>query len=215
MTELEKFEKIKEKVISDFVLKRNLYIFLSFFDVVACITFVAIKQNYYLIILFAAVLLYLLYEVFIYNNLLKKDNYMIVEMCCNGASRSYFGYSLSNSKIFNFQLLNINSENASLYYNKWNEENEIKNPPLFEDNTDLQFVYEMKLSDVKKSRREENLKFQKGDIIYGIFSTNKKKPLTFNNSTLLFAKEANSDLISDNALSYRSRLFSAQESIEE
>lgn len=186
---VEELKNVKNDIIQRFSLQKYLYLILSIIDIVSCVVFVIYQKNYYSIFLFAAVLVYLVYEFFLYDKLLKKENYVITKMRCNGISRSYFGYGMTNSKIYNFEILEINSENPKKYCKKWEEENDLSNTSIFEPTTDLQFIHNYKLTDVIKSKRGENVnKFSKNDIVWGVFLTNPKRPLTFTNATLIYSK---------------------------
>lgn len=181
----EDFEKINNDFFSKLSLKRNLYLFFAILDVIAAVIITVRFKNYYLLTVFGCALAYFLAEFFIYLKVIKKHDYVIANLTCESVEHSQFGYSFTNSKIYNFVINDIENQNPKLFYDSWNEKNNIKDPEEFSKDVQLQFVYSMRFADIKKSNREENVKYKKDDDIYVVFMTNKKRPLTFTNATML------------------------------
>lgn len=211
MNELEKYNQLKKEIISNMILKRNLNIVFAFADIIICIAVNIFYKQYYSIFLFAFVLFYFIYQSYTYNKLSRTEEFNVVEMACLGASRSYLGYSMTNSKIFNFKILHINAQDPRSFYNKWNKDNELNDVPDFEEYTDIQFTHEFKLEELKRENRENSNKFKKGDIVYGVFLTNHKKPLLFSNATLLFAQKMPASYMSKKAIDFQGKTNNATE----
>lgn len=185
MIDEKKYEDIRKSLVSKLILKRNLYILFSILDIIAAIIVVVKLQNYYSLLVFGAMLIYFIIEFVIYKKVISKEEYVIAELTCDGISRSQFGYSFTNSKIYDFVINSINNQAPKIVYNSWITENNIKNAEEFTDKIQLQFTYNMRLVDIKKSFREKNLKYNKDDKVYMLFMTNKKRPLNFTNTTML------------------------------
>ncbi|MGN0005015.1 MAG: hypothetical protein ACI37Z_03410 [Candidatus Gastranaerophilaceae bacterium] len=182
----EQYEKIKTEVTGRMNSKRFVALLMIMLSAIACVYIGVKTTSYYLLVVFGALIIYYVYEFCSYTSLLKKQNYIIAELTCEESQRSHLGYDMVSSKIFRFKINRINNEPAKAFYNKWNKEHELKNVPQFDDETDLQFTNELRISDLSAKRRENNQRFHSGDNIYAIFLTNNKKPLTFTNAPLLF-----------------------------
>lgn len=182
----EKYKKIQDEVTGRMNSKRFVALLIILLSTVACV-YVGVKTtSYYLLVVFVALIVYYLYEFCSYTSLLKNGNYIITELTCEESQRSHLGYDMISSKIFRFKINKINNEPAKSFYDKWNKEHEIKKAPQFDNETDLQFTNELRISDLSAKKRELNQRFHSGDNVYAVFLTNNKKPLVFTNAPLLF-----------------------------
>lgn len=185
MIDNENYNKIQEHFLGVFVIKQLTYLILSVVDIAVALYFSIKDHNYYSLILFGLMLAYFVFQFFSYQNIIKKNNYIIVEAVCNGTEKAQFGYSMTNSKIYNFEIREINNKNAKTFYNDWNKERNIKSDAEFIPETQLQFTHTLRISDIKASKRENNLKFHNGDQVFIAFMVNQKRPLNFSNTTML------------------------------
>ena len=192
MIDNEKYNKIQEHFLGVFAIKQLTYLILSVVDIAGALYFSIKDHNYYSLILFGLMLIYFVFQFFSYQNIIKKNNYIIVETICNGAERAQFGYSMTNSKIYNFEIKGINNKNAKAFYNDWNKERNIRSDDEFIPETQLQFTHTIRVSDIKASKRESNLKFHNGDQVFIAFMVNQKRSLNFTNTTMLSYQVFNS-----------------------
>lgn len=182
----EKYKKIQDEVTRRMNSKRFVALLIILLSAIACV-YVGVKTtSYYLLVVFGALIVYYLYEFCSYTSLLKNGNYIIAELTCEESQRSHLGYDMISSKIFRFKINKINNEPAKSFYDKWNKEHEIKNAPQFDNETDLQFTNELRISDLSAKKRKLNQRFHSGDNVYAVFLANNKKPLVFTNAPLLF-----------------------------
>lgn len=177
--------EIRKNLLSKLIVKKNLYLLYSVIDIISAIVVAVEFSNYYSLVLFGMVLLYFVIQFVVFQKIINQEEYVAVKLRCDEVKMSPFGYSLTNSKVYDFTIQNIEGENPKIFCDNWIKKYKIDKKYVFSDKTQLQFAYNMKLSDLKKANREKNQKYSNGDEVYMLFMTNRKKPLCFTNATLL------------------------------